>query len=133
MKKLTFLLILLSSLNCYSQDSEGKIIIEKIDQFFEALEKQDTVLFKSLFADDVQVWSVINRQNSVKYSIRYFQEDIRRFNPEQIIQETPLDYEIKVHNEIATAWIPYKLSVNEKFSHCGIDDFYKNQPGMEDY
>lgn len=133
MKNIIFLFIFLLYFNCNAQDPEEKVIIKKVDQFFEALEKQDTVLFKSLFANNVQIWSVIKRQDSVKYSMRYFQEDIGRFNPNQIIQEKPLDYEIKIHHKIATAWIPYTLSVNDKFSHCGIDvfTFFKTSQGWK--
>ena len=40
-----------------------------------------------------------------------------------VIEERPLSYEIKIHNDIAIAWVPYTLSLSGKFSHCGVDVF----------
>jgi hypothetical protein len=40
-----------------------------------------------------------------------------------VIEERPLLIEIKIHNDIAIAWVPYTISVGGKFSHCGIDVF----------
>jgi len=37
--------------------------------------------------------------------------------------ETPLSYEIKIHQGLAMAWVPYEFHVNGKFSHCGVDVF----------
>jgi hypothetical protein len=40
-----------------------------------------------------------------------------------VIEEKPLSYEIKIHNNIAMVWAPYTLSLSGKFSHCGVDVF----------
>ena len=39
----------------------------------------------------------------------------------QVIQEKMFSAEIKIHEQIAMAWVPYELSISGKFSHCGVD------------
>ncbi len=121
-----FLISLWISNSCFSQDnyiSEKKSIQNIIDSFFEALEKQDTVLFKNIVFTNGQIWVVRHRNDSIIQSVRTFSDDIKRFNPQTVIHEKPLAYDIKVHNEIAMAWVPYTLDINDTFSHCGIDIF----------
>ena len=48
---------------------------------------------------------------------------IKKFNPNRVIQESELAYDINIHDKIAVAWVPYTLSINGKFSHCGVDVF----------
>jgi len=58
---------------------------------------------------------------------------IKKFNPNRVIQESELAYDINIHDKIAVAWVPYTLSINGKFSHCGIDvfTFLKTQEGWK--
>ena len=66
----------------------------------------------------------VNRMNdSIRYGSRIFADDMVRFDPERVIHERALDYHIKIHGEIAVAWVPYILDINQNFSHCGIDVF----------
>ena len=53
----------------------------------------------------------------------FFKEDLKRFDPKIVLQERALSYEIKIHNGMAMAWIPYEFHVNDTFSHCGVDIF----------
>jgi hypothetical protein len=39
------------------------------------------------------------------------------------VKEIALDFDIRVHNGIAIAWVPYEFWVEGKFSHCGVDAF----------
>ena len=52
MRKLFFLILIITSIagNTQStQDAEAKVILEKVQLFFDALQKQDTVLYRNLF------------------------------------------------------------------------------------
>ena len=127
-------MMLIFSASCLAQQapqSDEMIIKEKVDGFFEALEKQDTVLFKSLLFTNGQIWVARNSTGPDNYSTRYFHEDIKTFDPNKIIEETPLSYDIKIHKNIAVAWVPYELSISGKFSHCGIDVFTFIKAGGE--
>ncbi|MCY7350999.1 MAG: nuclear transport factor 2 family protein [Cytophagaceae bacterium] len=126
MQNLLLLLFLLISRTCFSQSIENtdkKEVTNIVQQFFVALEKQDTVIYKSLLFENAQIWVVGKRGDKLKTSVRTFKEDYTRFNPKRIVHEVPLYIDIKIHKDIAIAWVPYELSVNGKFSHCGIDTF----------
>lgn len=100
------------------------LVLEKVNQFFEALEKQDTNLFKSIIHPGGHTWAVKEVADSVRISVRSFEDRLKKFiNPAYIIQERALDIEIKIHQQVAMAWVPYELDVSGKFEHCGVDIF----------
>ena len=127
MKRLFLLSLLLISINSFAQkkqNPEEKEILLKVQQFFDALEKQDTVLFKSILLTNGQVWAISEKENVAKYSMRQFSDFMRTLiNPARVIQERMLSSEVKIHNRIAMAWVPYTLDISGKFSHCGVDLF----------
>lgn len=105
-------------------ENENNVILEKVELFFQSLEKQDTVLYRNLFMPDAQGWSVRVRNDSILHRNWLNVDRVKSLiNPSAIVKESKLSYEIKVHQQIAMAWIPYTLSVNGKFSHCGVDLF----------
>jgi hypothetical protein len=126
--KTIFLLIFVTISICGRTQStfenEKKAILEKVELFFQSLEKQDTALYRSLFMPDAQGWSVRVRNDSILHRNWFNADRVKSLiNPSSIVQEQKLSYEIKVHQQIAMAWVPYTLSVSGKFSHCGIDLF----------
>jgi hypothetical protein len=126
MKQLVLLTLLSINFQCYAQqqdNSEEKAIIAVINQFFVSLEKQDTVLFKQLVFTEGQIWRINNKRDPASHSVRYFKDDLKTFDPEKVLQEKPLSFDIKVHEGIAIAWVPYEFRVNGRFSHCGVDTF----------
>ena len=126
MKNAILIVLLLASFYCRAQeptDIGEKEIIEKVNQFFEALEMQDTTLFNSLAYADAEIWTVRRRQDSVRVGHRKYSDDTKHFDPKRVIYERALQYDIKIHHDIAVAWVPYTLHVNQDFSHCGVDVF----------
>jgi len=127
MNRFFLLILLLISINSFAQQKpnpEEKEILLKVQQFFDALEKQDTVLFKSILLTNGQVWAISEKENAAKYSMRQFSDFMKTLiNPARVIQERMLSSEVKIHNRIAMAWVPYTLDISGKFSHCGVDLF----------
>lgn len=127
MKRLFLLILLLNGINSFAQkkqNPEEKEILLKVQQFFDALEKQDTVLFKSILLTNGQVWAISEKENAAKYSMRQFSDFMKTLiNPARVIQERILSSEVKIHDRIAMAWVPYTLDISGKFSHCGVDLF----------
>ncbi|MGI9531552.1 hypothetical protein [Lutimonas sp.] len=103
--------------------SDEHLVKEKVDDFFKALEKQDTIALKKLWFSEGQVWAIDNTTDPTTYSMRFFKEDLNRFDPKTILKESALSYEIKIHKGMAMAWVPYDFKVNGEFSHCGVDIF----------
>jgi len=127
MTKLLILFLILFNLEAFAQENQKqgkKEILEKIQQFFDALETQDTVLYKSILLKDGQTWAVSEKNGTVKYSMRQFSDRLKTLvNPNQIIQEKLLSSKVMIHKQIAMAWVPYTLHISGKFSHTGVDVF----------
>lgn len=127
MKKLFLSILLLLSFETFAQNnnpSEEKEILLKVQQFFDALETQDTVLFKSTLLPEGQLWAIYEQDNTIKLNMAQFRDRVKSLiNPGRVIQEKILSSEVKIHNHIAVAWVPYTLDISGKFSHCGIDVF----------
>ena len=104
-------------------DPEEKNILHLVDQFFVALEKQDTLAFRDMFMKDARNYSVRELGDSVR--IRSQLPSGFRFTPGQIVKERMRKESTlaKIAGRIAMVWAPYDLWVNETFSHCGVDVF----------
>lgn len=130
-------ILFVTTVSGFSQQSDKKdkdLVLEKVNQFFESLEKQDTTLFKSITLPGGQTWAVKEQGDSIRISMRSFENRLKTFvNPDQVIQERALDVEIKIHQQVAMAWVPYELDVSGKFEHCGVDIFtlVKNKEGWK--
>lgn len=115
------------SLSCYSQQTEEadkKAVLEKVNLFFKVLETKDTVLYNKLVYPNAQIWTIRPQQDTLKIGMRSFSADmINLVAMKPVIEEKPMSYEIKIHNNIAIVWAPYTLSLSGKFSHCGVDVF----------
>ena len=107
-----------------TNNSDKQAVLKRVNQFFEALEKKDTALYKSLAFTNSQIWVSRNQNDSVKTQMRYISDDIISLPAmKDVIEEKPLKTEIQLHGNIAVVWAPYALSLSGKFSHCGIDVF----------
>jgi hypothetical protein len=128
MNKNLFIIALLAfSIKSFAQekhDQDKKEILQKVQQFFDALETQDTVLYKSIILKDGQTWAISEKDGKVKYSMRQFSDRLKTLiNPASIIQEKTLSSKVMIHKQIAMAWVPYTLDISGKFSHTGVDVF----------
>ncbi|RYY00945.1 MAG: hypothetical protein EOO53_20490, partial [Gammaproteobacteria bacterium] len=103
---LVFLLISSPGISQSNENMDKKEVTKIIQQFFVALEKQDTVLFKSLLFENAQIWAVQKRQDTLKTFVRTFKEDYKSFNPKFLVHEVPLNIDVKIHRDIAIAWVP---------------------------
>lgn len=123
MRRILFLLTILVSTstlcNAQQEDEEITTIIQKV---FTAIEKNDTVIWKSYFLPRAYNAIVGKRQDSLVVRSRFITGKTF-YNRESVVKERMRDKGVKVevHGNIAMAWVPYDLWVDEKFSHCGID------------
>ena len=127
MKNILFAILFFTSAQVYAQqntEEEKKDILSKVNLFFKALETKDTILYKTLVYPNAQIWTIRPQQDTLKTAMRSFSDDFKRLaTMELVIEEKLLSSEIKIHQNIAVAWVPYTLSLSGKFSHCGIDVF----------
>lgn len=127
MKKILLLIFITFSLSSRAQrnyEADKKAIVEKVQLFFDALGKQDTALYKSVFMPEATGWAIRTKNDSNITSTWRTADRVKRLiNPASVVEEKLLTYEIKIHQNIAMAWVPYTLSIGGKFSHCGVDLF----------
>jgi hypothetical protein len=127
MKYLFTLALLLASAASFAQqpeETDKKAIREKINLFFSALEKKDTLLYKNLVLPGGQLWSILRKGDSLRIKTRSFEEDVNGLVVfRERLEERPYKMDMAVHHDIAVAWVPYSFSRDGKLSHCGIDVF----------
>ncbi len=103
--------------------TEEASIQATIQRFFDAIEKQDTNLFKSTLDPAGQVWVQNRVKDPIQISSRFLGQDVGMLQGENRFLEKALHFDIKVHKGMAMAWVAYEFWRNGKFSHCGIDAF----------
>lgn len=126
MKNLLLIPLLVLSFQGYGQQTENtdKQQIEAVvNQFFDALEKKDTLLLQSATMPKAQIWVRRTNKTPASATMRFVEDDIKRLNGGRPVKEIGLDFDINIHNGVAVAWVPYEFWVEGEFSHCGIDIF----------
>jgi hypothetical protein len=125
MMKYFFLLISLIALAkpASAQKTDKEQVLKLAHQFFEALEKQDTITFNKILMKDSYNYMAVEEKDSVRLVSRLHKNS--NFKRDRVIKERMRESEIvvNIHKNIATVWAPYDLWINDKYSHCGIDVF----------
>ena len=124
MKYLFISILLTTATTLHAQrTAEEKAVLEVVNKFFDALEKQDTAEFRGTFLAGARNFAVIDMKDSIVVRGQLAKDF--RFRPGQIVKERmrAAITEVRIHNNIAMVWAPYDLWINETFSHCGVDVF----------
>jgi hypothetical protein len=97
-----------------------------VNSMFTAMKTCDAELLKASFADSA-ILQTIEKDKSGKVKIKT--EEVKEFAEFLRTQERgSLDEQIvfdvvKVDDDLAIAWTPYKFYYKGKFSHCGVNSF----------
>lgn len=119
---IVFLILLCASKQSYAQNEKMEVL-EVAQHLLDAIEKGDTTAFRSLFLPNAMIYTVREKEGQPATASRSPFTDTFRAGTK--IKERMKDkgVEVQVHGNIAQAWAPYNLWVNDKFSHCGVDVF----------
>ena len=140
MKNLLFLSALLfTSTLVNAQSEDEKAVKAVVVQLFDGMQKHDSTMIRACFHPSARMQSIgINRKTgalelTTENSIDGFVKQIGSLPASLKIEERVLSYEIRIDAQMATAWTPYELYVNEKRQHCGVDafQFYKTDKGWK--
>lgn len=99
-------------------------VLQTVQGFFDAMEKQDTLAARSLLTPEGQNYSVHNSQNGpvIKtFSNNAFISGLT--DAKRIKLERMWDATVLVEDRIAVVWTSYDFYINGIFSHCGVDAF----------
>ena len=115
------------------KSTEEKQVLQLVDDFFIALEKQDTAAFFNMHVKGARYQIIADRNDTVRTAMRDATQFT--FNKNEIIKERMRDtgVTVQIHDRVAMVWAPYDLWVNDQFSHCGIDVFtlFKTKDGWK--
>lgn len=122
-----------------AQSEDEKAVKAVVFQLFDGMQKHDSTMIRACFHPSARMQSIgANRKTgnlelTTENSIDGFVKQIGSLPTSVKIEERVLSYEIRVDAQMATAWTPYELYVNEKRQHCGVDafQFYKTDKGWK--
>jgi Putative lumazine-binding len=138
-KFITFLFLIFTTNLIFAQSEDEKAVKAVVVQLFEGMQKHDSTMIRACFHPSARMQSVgADRKTGVvglttEASIDGFVKSIGSIPISVKIEERVLSYEIRVDAQMATAWTPYELYVNEKRQHCGVDafQFFKTDKGWK--
>jgi len=121
MEKFLIVLLFLSSF-CFAQKTENDAIKESIENLFAGMKNADTVMIKSVFADNA-ILQTITKSDAVK--TEKLQDFLSSFSK---LSKNDADEKIKfeaihVDGNLASVFTPYEFYYKGKFSHCGANSF----------
>lgn len=125
MKTILFLLMLFPPF-VYSQKAEKKEVRKVIDQLFDGMRKGDSSQVKKIFFPNAMLnTSFVNSKGEAKLhsdSIISFINAIGTPHKE-VWDERLLSCEIRIDDNLATAWTKYAFYVDNVYSHEGVNAF----------
>jgi len=121
MEKFLIVLLFLSSF-CFGQKTENDAIKESVENLFAGMKNADTVMIKSVFADNA-ILQTITKSDAVK--TEKLQDFLSSFSK---LSKNDADEKIKfeaihVDGNLASVFTPYEFYYKGKFSHCGANSF----------
>lgn len=124
--KLLVFIITMSALSLNAQSEDELSIIGVIDQLFDGMRANDSMMIKSLFIPDASMSSIfVNPQGEVvkqSGSSKNFITAVGRPR-EQLWDEKIWSYDIKIDGPMAQAWTEYTFYLDNQLSHCGVNVF----------
>lgn len=136
MIRFSFLLFFAASLNCFGQQAnEAQSISDLVNKLFAGMQRGDSALVHSTFAETVTTATVFKDKNDnvildQDSSIKDFLTAIGTPHKEVWYEEI-WNQKIQIDGEFAQLWCDYAFYIDNTFSHCGVDAFhlYKSKDG----
>lgn len=130
MKKSLCLFLLMIGVRFFSvaQSTEEADVTETVNKLFKAMYSNDTVLFKSAFAEKVTMARVLRNKEGKPVlqqseGISGFVKAIAKPNPKGALTEEMWNIKVEIDGDLAQFWCDYAFYVGNTFSHCGVDAF----------
>lgn len=128
--KLFFSILVTITYTLHSNGQEAfvkKDAQQLVETFFEGFHKGDTILMRTVMAEQVMVQSVSSNAEGehliTKTSMKDLLTAIALRPANQVWDEQIQSYTIQIDGNLAHVWTPYKFYFNGNFSHCGANAF----------
>lgn len=107
--------------------SEEESVKATINRFFEGMETNDTTKIRTTIDQEGAFLKSIasKKDGSTVMQNETIEGFFKQVNDvkDLKIKEQLLSFDIKIDGAMAIAWTPYKMFVNDKLSHCGVNVF----------
>lgn len=137
LKIFTALLCSAFFINNASAQSDEEAVKATIMTMFDGMRAGDSTMVHSAFGDN-PITKTIGRDRTTGKTavIEGTLEDFLKAvgTPHDAVwDEKVLSFDIKIDQEMATAWVPYEFYVGENFTHCGVNHFtlFKGDKGWK--
>lgn len=97
-----------------------------VTQLFNGMRTRDTASMRALFHEPVAMRSVAYRQGKAVVEADGVEDWLKSVAgaPDTLLLDERLGpAEIRVDGNLGSVWVYYEFYVNNKFSHCGVDNF----------
>ncbi len=108
----------------FSQSDEHKIILI-IDNLFKGMKNEDSSLVHSLFIPSAQLQTISIKNGETIIANEKLEDFIKAVGTphKKIWDEKVSGYEIKIDDNLATAWTKYNFYYGMELYHCGVNAF----------
>ena len=120
--KILFAFLLFVSSQIFCQKAEYVVIRETVEKLFTGMKNADTVMIKSVFAENA-ILQTITKNNTVKTeNVQDFVNSISQFSANDANEKITFEA-IHLDGNLASVLTPYEFYYKGKFSHCGANSF----------
>lgn len=121
MGKILIVLLFLSSF-CFAQKTENDAIKESVEKLFIGMKNADTIMIKSVFADNA-ILQTITKNDVVKTEkLQNFLSSFSKLSKNDADEKIKFEA-IHIDGNLASVFTPYEFYYKGKFSHCGANSF----------
>ena len=119
------LTISVGSGSALAQSSDEQAVLNKVNQFFQALAERDRALLASItLPGSLNISTSVSSTGAAEIRIQNYKQLLDNLGGKgPSLLERAWSPTILIKRDIATFWAPYDFHVDGAFSHCGIDSF----------
>lgn len=121
MRKFLVGLLFLSSI-CFAQKTDNDAIKESVEKLFTGMKNADTVMLKSVFADNAILQTISKKEVVKTEKMQDFLSSFSKLSKNDADEKIRFEA-INIDGNLASVFTPYEFYYKGKFSHCGANSF----------
>lgn len=127
-----FVLVPLDSLRAQSAEEE---VMATVQRLFDGMRAGDSTMVRSVFHPEARLLTTGERDGAPTLQVVSIDGFVKAAGTphEEVWDERIGDVEIRIDDNLATAWMEYAFYRGDEFSHCGINAFqlFRGAEGWE--
>jgi Putative lumazine-binding len=120
-----FAIALSTTVSAKAQTTEDSVK-GAINKLFDAMKNSDSASLMTAFSDSAVLQTIVRAKNGtvrvMNQKVKEFGSSINKY-PKGALDERISFGSIKIDDDLASVWTPYKFYFNNKFLHCGVNSF----------